>query len=45
MEALDRRYNEDFDVGVRQHAIDYQANDYDGDQRLSYQEFCALVAD
>ena len=36
---------EDFEAGMRQNAADYQAHDADGDQKLDFGEFCALVRD
>ena len=34
---------EAFDVGMRKSVVDYVAHDVDGDQKLDFGEFCALV--
>ena len=36
---------EDFESGMRHAAADYQAHDADGDHKLDFNEFCALVRD
>ena len=36
---------EDFAVGMANAAVDYQAHDTDGDHKLDFDEFCALVRD
>ena len=36
---------EDFEAGLRHAAADYQAHDADGDHKLDFDEFCALVRD
>ena len=34
---------EDLQAGMRQNAMDYQAHDADQDNKLDFDEFCALV--
>ena len=36
---------EDFAAGMANAAVDYQAHDTDGDHKLDFDEFCALVRD
>ena len=36
---------EDFEAGMRQNAMDYQAHDADQDHKLDFDEFCNLVRD
>ena len=41
--AGDGEEEENFEAGMRQNAMDYQAHDVDNDGKLDFDEFCALV--